>query len=442
MTRILKELAISAALLSVTTSGAYSKDIIAEPSNGTGAAAGASTDARAVRSSLADALDPNKDARSRCEALQTLGTSRDEAVLLVLANTVRDPDMGVRVCASRLAGETKNARSVDMLRANIESYLKSPGPNKNASDSRLAAINSIWSLGEIGDPALMNDLVKFYKSSDNTFKINDIISIGKLAGNAGAFLKKVSASPDETETVRTAAFEMLDELGQSLSIPGLPPSKSAGIADGDIIFAGGLTGDITSWVSPDTPVGHAGIFAGAEIKDGRMYITICDCVPNFFDPGGVRNIRTWKNFTHQFKYPYYGNRTTSPAPTPAQRKKIVELALEMGKKGLKYDISHISQKGPVEFDCVGYTEYLYEAAGLNPTDNSYETGWGWPLTPWEQYSGTVPDTAQAPAHSGAAAFAAAPKLPFAAAEMLKKGLFGVGGELIEAPSAIAPAIAD
>lgn len=64
----------------------------------------------------------------------------------------------------------------------------------------------------------------------------------------------------------------------------------------------------------------------------------------------------------------------------------------MGKKGLTYSDTHGSQKGPLKFDCVGYTEYLYEAAGLNPTDNSYETGWGWPLTPWEQFIATKPNT--------------------------------------------------
>ena len=441
MTRILKKLAISAALLSVTASGVYSNDHLTVPSNGTGAAAEASTDTCAVKAVLADVQDPNKDTRARCEALKTLGSSREESVLTALADAVQDPDMGVRVCASLLAGETKNARSVGMLRANIESYLNSSGACK-AANSRLAAINSIWSLGEIGDPSVMSDLMKFYRASDDTFKINNIISMGKLAGNAGPFIKSVAASARETEAVRAAAFEMLEEMGQSASIPGLTPSQNAGIADGDIIFAGGLTGEITSWVSPDTPVGHAGIYAGAEIRDGRIYITICDCVPNFFNPGGVRNIHSWKNFTHQYKYPYYGNRTTSPAPTAAQREKIVKLAMEMGEKGLKYDATHISQKGPVEFDCVGYTEYIYEAVGLNPTDESYETGWGWPLTPWEQYSGTVPDTAPAPAHAGAAAIPAVPKPHPAAAEMLKNGLFGVSGELIEAPAGITPAIAD
>ena len=62
---------------------------------------------------------------------------------------------------------------------------------------------------------------------------------------------------------------------------------------------------------------------------------------------------------------------------------------------VRYDGNHLNQKGKVvqriggywEFDCVGFTERIYEDIGLNPTSNSYESGWGWPLTPGEQRSG-------------------------------------------------------
>jgi hypothetical protein len=57
--------------------------------------------------------------------------------------------------------------------------------------------------------------------------------------------------------------------------------------------------------------------------------------------------------------------------------------------GHHYSDTHFSQKGPADFDCVGYTEAAYEAAGLNPTPDEYETGWGWPLTPSEQFDFTV-----------------------------------------------------
>ena len=137
-------------------------------------------------------------------------------------------------------------------------------------------------------------------------------------------------------------------------------------------------------------MGHAGLFIGTEAKDGKIKVVIADCVPDFFKPGGVRNIDSWHNFTHDFMYPYYGSRTTPVKPTPEQRERIAKLAIEMGNKGLTYSDTHFSQKGPVKFDCVGYTEFLYEAVGLNPTENSYETGWGWPLTPWEQFIAVRP----------------------------------------------------
>jgi hypothetical protein len=61
---------------------------------------------------------------------------------------------------------------------------------------------------------------------------------------------------------------------------------------------------------------------------------------------------------------------------------------------VRYDGNHLNQKGKWfsgsggywEFDCVGFTERIYEDIGLNPTSNSYESGWGWPLTPGEQRS--------------------------------------------------------
>lgn len=336
----------------------------------------------------------------------------------------------------------KNAFSAAMLSANVESYLGSGGTGNDAVRARLAAINSIWSLGEIGGPGAAADLLRFYKNSDNTLRINEVIGLGKTGGaGAAAFIKSVAASGKETETVRAAAFEMLEEMGQGVPAGGLVPSQSAGIADGDIIYAGGLLGDYMEWVSPDLPLGHTAIFAGVRAGNGRLYVLIGDCVPNFFKPGGVRNITAWKDFTHQFHYPYYGNMTTSPAPTAGQRAAIVALSAELGKKGYKYDITHLSQKGPVQFDCVGYSEYIYEAAGLDPTDESYESGLGWPLTPWEQYAGLVSNTAPTPPHILTIPFPSAPGIP-AAAKNLEEGLFGSYAQPIETAGAIVPAPAD
>ena len=165
---------------------------------------------------------------------------------------------------------------------------------------------------------------------------------------------------------------------------------------GDLIFTGGIVGTISGWVSPDMPVGHSGIFAGTEVKDGRLRVVLADCVPNSFKPGGVRNIYAWHKFTRNYEFPFYGNRTSKARPTAAQREAIVKRALAMGGLGLKYKLF---QKGPAEYDCVNYTEFLYESAGLNPTPDSYESGAGWPFTPWEQFEATRPGRPPLPARS-------------------------------------------
>ena len=292
--------------------------------------------------------------------------------------------------------------AVDALLANIENYQSaalnaSKSANKGVYEdnlkARLKAIDSIWSLGEIGDPRLMSKLSKFYGEADDVVKMNLIISMGKLKSNtkAGPYLFGVASNPQETAVVRSVAFEMLEHINYPSTVLNLVPSKEVGIEQADLIFTGGITGTISGWVSPDLPIGHAGLFVGTEIKNGKISVVIADCVPDNFKPGGVRNIDSWNNFTHHFMYPYYGNRTTPVKPTAAQRERIARLAIEMGKRGLTYSDTHGSQKGPLKFDCVGYTEFLYEAVGLNPTENSYETGWGWPLTPWEQFIALKPN---------------------------------------------------
>jgi len=60
------------------------------------------------------------------------------------------------------------------------------------------------------------------------------------------------------------------------------------------------------------------------------------------------------------------------------------------RSGVTYDYLHIFQKGKRTdgghflFDCVGFTEHLWESLGYNPTPDRYEKGWGWPLTVREQ----------------------------------------------------------
>ena len=157
------------------------------------------------------------------------------------------------------------------------------------------------------------------------------------------------------------------------------------IEKGDIIYTGGQTGWPLGWIN-ELGIGHTSIFTGFEEKDGKITWGLVDSVPNYFKHGGIRKA-TLRRFTHNFKYPSYGNRTTKQRPTKKQRDQIVAMALS--KVGGKYNLSHMSPKGPDSYDCVGISEAAYESVGLNPTPNKLESGWGWPFTPAEQFENTV-----------------------------------------------------
>ena len=424
MNTTFKNLTLTAVLLSFSVSARASAGVeellrkIKDPVKAAELKALAASDTKSAKNLLAEALRTDKDSGYRCSAIEALGANKDAAIAKEMAGLLTELDPTVRDCAIRSAGESKNEFAVEPLLFTVDIYIASlgrKGPYENNLKARLKAINAIWSLGEIGDPKLMANLSRFYTEADDIIKMNLLISMGKLKKNekAGPYLFNIAASAQETEVVRSVAFEMLEKIGYPSTVINLAPSKSAGIEKGDLIYSGGITGTISGWVSPDLPIGHAGMFAGTETKNGKISVVIADCVPDNFTPSGVRNIYSWYSFTHKFIYPYYGNRTTPVKPTAAQRERLVKLALEMGKKGYKYSDTHASQKGPTEFDCVGYTEYLYEQVGLNPTDNSYETGWGWPLTPWEQFIATKPNT-PGPAQSGSGSIILANKGAIAA----------------------------
>ena len=353
-------------------------------------------DREAARALLNDVVRSGKDAETRCTAINTLGASADTYIAKSLADVINDADPAVQSCAIRAAGEAKNLFAVKDLLLLIENYLASystMGPYEAGMLARIKAIDSVWALGEIGDPAATQKLLKFFGESDNVVKINIAISAGKTnSGYAKKFLSSLAGNTSEASAVRAAAFETLAGSKASAAAPGA--ALADGIEKGDIIYAGGRMGIPQSWIA-DVPVGHSGIFGGTELMDGKLVVVIYDCVPDTFQPyGGVRRIYSWKDFTHQNKYPYYGNRVSKVRPTAAQRKKIILAA--KAKLGLHYSDTHFQQKGPDLFDCVGYTEYAYEAAGLNPTPDEQETGWGWPLTPAEQFAATVANTQMRP----------------------------------------------
>ena len=376
-------------------------------------------------------------AHERCAEARRLAASKDQYSRDELLDSIADASDPARSCAIRAAGEAKVLDAVPPLLSAVEGYLSS---GKHAYDrelkARLQAIDAIWALGEIGSPEVMASLQDFYLRSDDTLKINLVVSVSKLAagGKAADWLRGVAADKNADGVVRAAAYETLADLGESAP-PAEKPERD-GIEPGDIIYTGGIVGTIAGWFSDDLPIGHAAIFAGLEVKDGALQVLVAECVPNYDVPGGIRNVYTWSKFTTHYKFPFYGNRTTRVPPTKEQRAKIVETALRMGTLGLSYSDSHRHQKGPDLFDCVGYAEYLYELAGLNPTPDKYEHGLGWPLTPYEQFAATVTPVfgpySPAPA---APAYAAGP-----AKELLEGGLFGLrgGSAAVAPPSAPGP----
>lgn len=350
----------------------------------------AAADPFKARIMLGDAMDGARDPGYRCSVIEILGSATDDSVRRELAASATDADPGVRVCAARQMGLQKNEHAVPLLVANIESYLGGSG-NKGAYEddfrSRMSALNAVWALGEISGTKVLSELQRLYSSSDEVFKMNIAFSAGKqTSGKASTFLRAIAGSADETEIVRSAAFEMLERLGRAGGISTAPSSARSAVKKADLLFTGGIVGTVSDWFSDMLPIGHAGIYGGTKVEDGRILPVIYDCVPNTFTPGGVRTVG-WYNYTHHLKFPVYAVRTSKRAPTERQRDMIIRAARSV--QGIEYSDTHLSQKGPDAFDCVGYTEYAYERAGINVTPDNYETGWGWPLTPAEQYDFSV-----------------------------------------------------
>lgn len=234
----------------------------------------------------------------------------------------------------------------------FEENYNSLSPNKIAgvSNDRLALINVIWALGELGKPESVKTIVKAFPSADQAMRLNMIAALDKIkSAEAAAALNKITIAGQDKE------FGTMET--------------------GDLLFRKGYFGLLNPIIKAQ-PVGHVAIYIGKE--NGEPMV-----------------IHSWliveKITLHKFIHnrPFYGNYTTSPKPSIAQRNKIVDyLVSQLGKL---YSMSHLSQKGPEKFDCVGLAEAAYESAGLNPTPNEFESGWGWPLTPTEQYEHTSPN---------------------------------------------------
>ncbi len=343
-----------------------------------------------ARIMLGDALDASRDPGYRCSVIDILGSATDEGVRKDLAASAAAADPGVRACAARQLGLRNNEYAVPLLVANIEAYLGGSG-NKGAYEdnfrARLAALDAVWALGEITSAKVTGELERLFRSSDEVFKMNIAFGAGKQkTEKAASFLRSVAGNPAETEPVRAAAFEVLDRLGLAGGLSTAPSAVPSAISRADLLYTGGQTGNISGWFVDMLPIGHTGIYGGTKVEDGKLLPVVYDCVPNYFTPGGTRTVG-WYDYTHHFKYPLYAVKTTRVPPTAAQRESIIRTALRL--QGAEYNDTHLSQKGPLVFDCVGFSEFAYEQAGLNITPDELENSWGWPLTPAEQYDAAV-----------------------------------------------------
>jgi|GEM_PF-6007168 len=91
---------------------------------------------------------------------------------------------------------------------------------------------------------------------------------------------------------------------------------------------------------------------------------------------------------------FFGAKRPASAPGGLSSSEKQEMSAKLARFAelpMEYDSAHNNQKGSFfedggyyEFDCVGFVEHLFESIGYNLTDDSYESGFGWPLTVREQ----------------------------------------------------------
>lgn len=181
-------------------------------------------------------------------------------------------------------------------------------------------------------------------------------------------LRRVARSPFVSDGLRQAAIARVArqqtlDVSRAMSLSGAALHRDGSITS---IYAG-----------------HAGLSTDSNGS------SIIDCTTGR-DPNAVKAI-TISDFKDGKSC--WGYRFDNPAV--ANLTAVVRRAKEIASWRTRYDGNHLNQKGDWftpngggpqywEADCVGFTEHCYEHAGGNPTDNSYESGKGWPLSVREQ----------------------------------------------------------
>ncbi len=182
-----------------------------------------------------------------------------------------------------------------------------------------------------------------------------------------------------------------------------------GIAVGTLALASIVsTGTALAWTGKATRVGDmiykaTGSASGWAGHAGVLYKSGSDRrVADVTDGRGLHALSTERSVGSFENSDYWGARRFSAQKThglsSAQQASLKARIDYFKASNVMYDFNHLDQKGTWfshdwwwedpshwEFDCVGFVERVMEDIGLNPTSNSFESGWGWPLTPSEQF---------------------------------------------------------
>lgn len=160
-------------------------------------------------------LDLSGQTAYRCSLGEAVSRTGSDRAQRKIAGLISSADSDLAICLSRIAGESKNPYAMEALAGNIEDFVyNADRSGERDVKKKIAAINSIWALGEIGSEKVMDKLEKYYNGSDETLRINIIFSMGKLNdARVLPYLSKIAENEKESDAVRSAAYEMIDELG-------------------------------------------------------------------------------------------------------------------------------------------------------------------------------------------------------------------------------------
>lgn len=172
-------------------------------------------DSKALALALKEVPDRGNASVYRCDVADVLSRSGDAKASAKVAGLLTEGNRDLNICVAKYSGENRNEAAVDALSANVEDFLYNADKGLAEKDlkKKIGAINSIRALGERGTPKVMDKLQSYYNSADEVIRINIIFSMGKLkTQKVLPYPIKVAENENETDGIRSAADEMIEEL--------------------------------------------------------------------------------------------------------------------------------------------------------------------------------------------------------------------------------------